>query len=72
MKFYTMDNTVLMDIANVSIHERGIVIEGKIMGTMPMKVLLKPEELQRGKKFLSVRLVLKALGMLFSRPKKSA
>lgn len=71
MKFYTLDNTVLMDISNVTPHERGIVIEGKIMGTMPMKVLLKPEQLREGVKFVSLKLILTGLKMLFSRSTKA-
>jgi hypothetical protein len=64
MKFYTMDKTVLMDVSKVSTHKDGIVIEGKIMGTMPMKAVLRPEELRAGMRFVSLTLIWLGLKML--------
>ncbi|MDH4847951.1 hypothetical protein E8E71_30010 [Pseudomonas sp. BN605] len=73
MKFFTLDKTILMDLSNVTPNDQGILIEGKIMGTMPMKVVLRPEELRAGLKFISPRLIFTLLSMLFRKsgqPKK--
>ena len=48
-----------------------MIIKGKIMGTMPMKAVLLPEELRHGFKFLTPRLVLTLITMLFRRTKRS-
>ncbi|MBB3273886.1 hypothetical protein FHW75_005099 [Pseudomonas sp. OG7] len=73
MKLFTLDKTILMDLSTVTPHDQGILIEGKIMGTMPMKVILRPEELRSGLKLVSPRLIFSLLSMLFrksSQPKK--
>lgn len=65
MKFYTLDKTILMDIASVKPHDQGIVIEGKIMGTMPMKAVLHPSELRAGLRFATPRILWSLIRMLF-------
>jgi hypothetical protein len=70
VKFYTPDKTVLMDITAVKPHPDGLLIEGKIMGAMPMKAILRPEEMRSGFKLLDRKLVFKALGMLLRRRPK--
>jgi hypothetical protein len=73
MKLFTLDKTILMDVASVKTHEQGVLIEGKIMGTMPMKVILRPEELRAGFKFLTPGLIWTVIKMLFRKsgqPKK--
>jgi hypothetical protein len=64
MKFYTVDKTVLMDVTGVKQSNDGIVLEGKIMGTMPMKAVLTATELRAGLRFLSAALVWRSLRML--------
>lgn len=44
MKFYTPDKQLLIEVQAVKEHPEGVVIEGKIMGAMPMKAILRPEE----------------------------
>lgn len=67
MRIFTVDKTVLMDVSAVKEHNDGILLEGKIMGTMPMKAVLTPKELRAGLRFLSARLVWKCFLMLFAR-----
>ena len=67
MKFYTPEKTVLMDITSVKVHPDGLLIEGKIMGAMPMKAILRAEELRRGSRLLSWGLCRKLVGMLLQR-----
>lgn len=64
MKFFTQDKTVLMDVTAVKGSQDGIVLEGKIMGTMPMKAVLTATELRAGLRFLSAALVWRCLRML--------
>ncbi|MHC8378414.1 hypothetical protein ACYZT3_21145 [Pseudomonas sp. MDT1-16] len=68
MKLFTLDKTILMDVTAVRKHEQGILIEGKIMGTMPMKTVLRPEELRSALKFASPGLIWTLLTMLFRKP----
>jgi hypothetical protein len=67
MKFYTADKTVLMEITAIRPHREGLSIEGKIMGTMPMKAVLRPEELRAGFRFASWALIKTVVGMLLQR-----
>ncbi len=67
MKFYTPEKTELIDVTAVKPHADGIMIEGKIMGAMPMKAVLQPRELRRGFSLLSFRTVVTLIAMLFRR-----
>lgn len=72
MKLYTPDNSLLMEVKSVSDHKDGIMIEGTIMGAIPMKAILRPEDLRTGRKLLSWSVVRKAIKMWFQRgPSKS-
>jgi len=65
MKLVTPDNTDLIVITAVAPHRDGLLIEGTIMGAMPMKAVLRPTELRRGLRFLNLRVIAALLGMLF-------
>lgn len=67
MKFLTPERSELIVITAVDKHPDGLVISGKIMGAMPMKAVLTPAQLRAGFKFLSPKLVLTVIGMLFRR-----
>jgi len=67
MKFYTPEKTDLIDVTAVRPHGTGLLIEGKIMGAMPMKAVLRPSELRAGFRLLSFRAFLTLLAMLFRR-----
>jgi hypothetical protein len=64
MKFYTTDKTVLMEVTAVTKHKEGIVLDGNIMGTMPLKAVIRPSELRAGMRFLSAKLIWALLKML--------
>jgi hypothetical protein len=70
VKFYTPEKTVLMDITSVKAHPDGLLIEGKIMGAMPMKAILRPEEMRKAFKLMNRPLYLKVIGMLLGRSPK--
>jgi hypothetical protein len=70
MKLYTPEKTVLLDVTSVQPHPEGILMAGKIMGTMPMKAIVRPEELRAGFRLLTVRLFFRLTSMLFRRADK--
>lgn len=69
MKFFTPDRTELIDIEAVSVQPDGLQVEGRIMGAMPMKAVLRPEELRRGLRFLTPAVIWALIAMLFRRPR---
>jgi hypothetical protein len=70
VKFYTPEKIVLMDITMLKKHRDGLVIEGKIMGAMPMKAILTPRELRSAVHLLTGPILFTAIGMLFRRSAK--
>ena len=67
MRFFTPEGGELIEITTVTPERDGILIQGKIMGAMPMKAVLKPEQLRQGFRFLTPRLVFTLITMLFTR-----
>lgn len=65
MIFYSPDDSLLIDVKAVKEHPEGLVIEGKIMGSMPMKAVLRPEEMRAAFKFLSWQILRRAAKMIF-------
>ena len=65
MRLYTPDNSELIEISAVVPSPDGLLIEGTIMGAMPMKALLRPAELRRGFRLLTFRSALALILMLF-------
>ena len=72
MKLYGPDKSLLIEVKTVSTHPEGIVIEGKIMGAMPMKAILRPEELRGVFKLLTRSVVQRATSMLIQGKKSVA
>jgi hypothetical protein len=70
MKFFTPERAELIVITAVEPHPDGVVVSGKIMGAMPMKAVLRPEELRGAFKFLSPGLAWRMFCMLFWRSRK--
>ena len=48
MKFFTPEGGELIEIMTVTPERDGVLIQGKIMGAMPMKAVLKPEAIASG------------------------
>ena len=65
MKLYAVDNSELMDIAKIYADGANLVVEGTIMGAMPIRAILKPAEARRALCLLDWKTKLHALGMLF-------
>ena len=68
MKLFTSDKTVLMEVTAVRPHPEGLVIEGMIMGAMPMKAVLRASEARAALKLLSWPVIRAAMAMLLRRP----
>jgi hypothetical protein len=69
MKFFTPDGGELIEIITVATEGDNVAIRGKIMGAMPMKAILTPDQLRQGFKFLTPQLVFTLIAMLFRRSK---
>jgi hypothetical protein len=67
MRFFTPEGGELIEIITVAPEPNRVVVHGKIMGAMPMKAVLTPEQLRQGFKFLTPRLIFTLITMLFRR-----
>ncbi len=65
MKLKTSDNMDLMEVSGLCREDGNLVVEGTIMGAMPVRAVLTPEELRAALGLLDVKTVLFCLGMLF-------
>lgn len=65
MKLYTPENVELMEVKSVEVAAEGLIIDGQIMGAMPMKAVLTPTELRNSLRLLTPRTVLAILAMFF-------
>jgi len=71
MKLYTPDRGELLNVLSVAPHAEGLIIHGKIMGAMPMKAVLRPEELRATFRLLGPRVWWALFRMLFRRSRSS-
>jgi hypothetical protein len=67
MKFFTPERTDLIEVTAVRSHPDGLLIEGTIMGAMPMRAVLRPSELRRGFSLLNLKIMANLIAMLFRR-----
>jgi hypothetical protein len=65
VKLHTPEKTVLIDISTVKSDPAGLLIEGKIMGALPMRAILTPGEARRGLRLLSGAVLLRIVSMLW-------
>ncbi len=67
MRLYTPEKIELMEVTSIQPGPDGLVIDGQIMGAMPMKAVLTPQEFRRAFRLLSFRTLLSIVLMLFRR-----
>ena len=67
MKLFSPDGSELMHVEKVEAVDGNIVVQGKIMGAMPMKAILRPQELRSGMRFLSFGLIKAAFSAIVLR-----
>jgi hypothetical protein len=65
MKLYASDNSDLMEISTIYSLNGNLVVEGTIMGAMPIRAIVKPAEVRKALGLMSFGTKLKAFGMLF-------
>ena len=65
MKLYTTDNSDLMEVAKIYPENGNLMVEGTIMGAMPVKAVLKPAEVRRALGLMSFATMFFAFLMLF-------
>ena len=65
MKIYTPDKNELFEIATIQRDGDNLVIGGKIMGSMPMKAIVRPQDARSGLKLLNLKTILFLLTFLF-------
>lgn len=67
MKLYGSEGVLLMDVESISACGRSLHIKGKMMGQIPMRVVMGPGELRQTLRMLSARVLWQGLRMLFMR-----
>jgi hypothetical protein len=67
MKLYTSDNTDLMEVSRIYPDGADLIVEGTIMGAMPVRAVLKPAELRKAFGLMSLKTLGQILRMLFRR-----
>ena len=67
MQLRTIDNGSLMDIKALRVAGNDLVIEGRIMGALPIQAVLTPDQARAALKLLDFKTVLFLLTILFRR-----
>ena len=65
MKLYMTDNSDLMEVLRIYPENGNLIVEGTIMGAMPVKAIVKPAEMRRAISLMSFRTKMAAFKMLF-------
>ena len=65
MKLYAFDNSNLMEVTKIYPDGGNLVIEGFIMGAMPIRAIIKPAEVRKASKMMSAKTKLHAAKMMF-------
>lgn len=69
MELKTLDNETLMSISSMERSGNSIVVEGRIMGALPVRAKLPPSEARKALKLLTFGKVLFLLTILFRKDK---
>jgi len=65
MKLYASDNSDLMEISKIYPLDGNLVVEGTIMGAMPIRAIVKPVEVRKAIGLMSLKTMFLAFLMLF-------
>lgn len=65
MKLYTTDNSELMHITSIRAEGANLIVDGTIMGAMPIRAVVKPAEARRALGLMSPKTIALAAIMLF-------
>ncbi|HEX7783045.1 MAG TPA: hypothetical protein VF509_09575 [Sphingobium sp.] len=64
MKLYTPEKAVLLDVTAIRPHPEGLIIEGRIMDAMPMKAVLRSDQLRAARHLIGWVVVRRAIAMI--------
>jgi hypothetical protein len=65
MELYTVDNTSLMSVKSLRPEGNNLLIEGKIMGAMPVRAVLTPDQARAALKLMDFKTIVFLLTILF-------
>jgi hypothetical protein len=65
MKLYAGDDSVLMEVSALKRVGNDLIVEGTIMGAMPIQAILRPAELRAGFRLLNLKSSISIIAMLF-------
>lgn len=65
MKLYGSEGVLLMEVEAVKATDQSIQIKGRMMGQVPMRVIVGPQELREVWKLLTFKVVWQALLLFF-------
>lgn len=65
MKLYASDNSDLMEVSKISRGGNNLIVEGTIMGAMPIRAIVKPAEVRNALCLMDFKTLLFAASMLF-------
>jgi hypothetical protein len=65
MKMYTPDKNELMEIVWIRRDGGNLMVSGKIMGSMPMKAVIRPQDARAGLKMLDFKTIVFLLTLVF-------
>lgn len=72
MKLHGSEGLLLIEVESITKNGDNINIKGKMMGQVPMTVVLRPGDVREAFRMLSLPVVFQAIRMLFMREKKTA
>ncbi len=72
MKLYGSEGVLLMEVESIEAGDRNIHIKGKMMGQIPMTVVMRPSDLREAVSMLSPAVIWEAIRMFFMRGNKRA
>lgn len=61
MKLYGSEGVLLMEVEAIEAADKSIQIRGRMMGQVPMRVVVGPQELREAWKLLTLRVIWQAL-----------
>ena len=67
IKIFTPDKSELMEIKSIYRERGNLVVSGIIMGSMPMKAVIRPADARNGLKLLDLKTLFFLLTFLFRR-----
>ena len=71
MELLTKDNDSLMTVESLAPDGNNLLIEGQIMGTLPVRAVLTPDQARAALKLLNLKTILFLLTILFRPGRKS-